>query len=255
MQEEAEASQNLLQNLSDNLNAILYSRYNLSNKDDALKSRSLGVNWKDVTAWDVKNARAAKFRIVNPSFVPLKEFIEEATELVRPWEEPDKEWPIYGVNNKEGVFFNYYQKGKDFNAAYKRIHKDWFFHNPTRSVVGSLGIVPDVPKEALTSPEYQVWRIKQGLLPGYVAVLITTPFFINLIRIHRVGGVKQRLYVDNLLQISVPVISDKEQQDIAEAREEILARIAETQRKVILLEDEVEDLILGKKKLTLLPNE
>ena len=90
---------------------------------------------------------------------------------------------MFGVNNKDGVFLNSYQKGSTFNAPYKRIRKDWFFHNPTRSNVGSLGIVPDVPEDAITSPEYQVWRIRpdatESLLPGYVACLIQTPFFLG----------------------------------------------------------------------------
>ncbi|OGG56846.1 MAG: hypothetical protein A3F84_10650 [Candidatus Handelsmanbacteria bacterium RIFCSPLOWO2_12_FULL_64_10] len=165
--------------------------------------------------------------------------------MVKPWEEPEKEWPVYGVNNKEGVFFSHYQRGKDFNAAYKRIRKDWFFHNPTRSSVGSLGIVLDVSDDALTSPEYQVWRIKQGLLPGYVAVLVGTPFFINLIQFHRVGAVKQRLYVENLLEIRVPVIPTEDQRQVAIQREVALKRIAEIEARAAEVEREVEEMILG----------
>jgi hypothetical protein len=101
----------------------------------------------------------------------------------------------------------------------------------------------------MTSPEYQVWRIKRGLIPGYVAVLITTPFFINLIRIHRVGAVKQRLYVENLLQIPIPVLSDTEQKRIAESREEALKQIVEAKKRAFEIEAEVEALILGTKKL------
>ena len=110
----------------------------------------------------------------------MGDFIEEATELVRPFDEPERDWPVYGVNNKEGVFLNSHQKGDTFNTAYKRIRKDWFFHNPTRCNVGSLGIVPDVPEDAITSPEYQVWRVKEdvpdSILPGFAAVLIQTPY-------------------------------------------------------------------------------
>ena len=165
---------------------------------DVLNQRWLVARWSDLIALDMKSARAAIFRLDNPTFRPLREFAEEATYLVKPWEEPEKDWPVYGVNNKDGVFFSHFQKGNDFNAPYKRIRKDWFFHNPTRSSVGSLGIVPDVPTDAITSPEYQVWRINSGLLPGFVATLIGTQLFIDLIQIHRVGAVKQRLYVENL---------------------------------------------------------
>jgi len=239
------AAETTLQKIRDSLNAVLYEHYDAHCKKDILKSRWLVVRWAEMSRWDVKTARASAFRVANSSFIPLGEFAEEATELVRPWEEPEKEWPVYGVNNKQGVFFSHYQKGKDFNAPYKRICKDGFFHNPTRSSVGSLGIVPDVPDDAITSPEYQVWKIRQGLIPGYVAVLISTPFFVNLIQFHRVGAVKQRLYVENLLEICVPVLPIEEQGKIAQARETALRHIARVEEKVAGVKREVEEMILG----------
>jgi restriction endonuclease S subunit len=249
MQAEIAAAKASLQKVRDDLNKMLFRYYHTSRKQDVLRGRWLVVNWKEVLPWDVKTTRAAAFRLANPTFRPLDEFAEEATELVKPWEEPEKEWPVYGVNNKEGVVFSHYQKGKDFNAAYKRIRKDWFFHNPTRSSVGSLGIVPDVPSDAITSPEYQVWRIKQDLIPGFVAALISTPFFIDLIQFHRVGAVKQRLYVDNLLNIRVPIFSQNEQLQIAFAREGALKQIAEAESKAKTAQKEIEALILGTRKL------
>jgi hypothetical protein len=154
------------------------------------------------------------FDFITPSFRALGEFVEEATELVRPSDDPDKDWPVYGVNNREGVFFSHYQKGSEFHSAYKRIRQDWFFHNPTRANVGSLGRVPRVLEDALTSPEYQVWRIVRHLLPDYVEVLIKTPFFLELVDFHRVGAVKQRLFVQNLMEIPIPVLSDNEQRTV-----------------------------------------
>jgi hypothetical protein len=214
---------------------------------NVLKQSWLVARWKDLIALDMKSARAAVFKLDNPMFRPLGEFAEEATELVKPWEEPEKDWPVYGVNNKEGVFFSHFQKGKAFNAPYKRIRKDWFFHNPTRSNVGSLGIVPDVPNDAITSPEYQVWRIKSRLLPGFVATLIATQFFIDLIQIHRVGAVKQRLYVDNLLQIPIPVIPDEVQRKIAARRELAMQEIASALAGAEIAKADVEAMILGTK--------
>lgn len=161
-----------VRSLNNRLNAV----YQNTCTRDVIHSRCFVVDFKDLSAWDVKSGRAASFRLACPSFRPMGDFIEDETELIHPTAEPDKDWPVYGVNNKEGVFLNSHQKGATFNAPYKRIRKDWFFHNPTRCNVGSLGIVPDVPEEAITSPEYQVWRLKQDipepLLPGYVACLI-----------------------------------------------------------------------------------
>jgi hypothetical protein len=69
--------------------------------------------------WDIKAGRSAAFIAANPDFVRLGDFTEECTETIRPWEAPEAEWPVYGVNNKEGVFLNSLQKGADFNAPYK----------------------------------------------------------------------------------------------------------------------------------------
>ncbi|MBI4447321.1 MAG: hypothetical protein HY645_15620 [Acidobacteria bacterium] len=225
------------------LNATLYDLANTN----ALIRRFLLARWCALESWDMHSARAACFRLDNPKFVRLGDFAEEATELVRPWEKPDQEWPVYGVNNQEGVFLSHFQRGDAFNSPYKRIRKDWFFHNPTRANVGSLGIVPDVPDDAITSPEYQVWRIKHSLLPGYVATLIATPFFIDLIQVHRVGAVKQRLYVENLLRIPIPIVSETKQREIAAMRDKALGRIAAAKSRSEIAREEVEAMILGTK--------
>ncbi|MCF7818176.1 MAG: hypothetical protein K9M54_09870, partial [Kiritimatiellales bacterium] len=195
--------------------------------------------------------RIAKDGLTCPSFRPMGDFIEEATELARPFDEPEKVWPLYGVNNKAGVFLNSHQKGESFNAPYKRIRKDWFFHNPTRCNVGSLGIVPEVSADAITSPEYQVWRIKDNpadpMLPGFLAVLIQTPFFIDLVQFNRVGGVKQRMYTENLCQLRIPYIPVSEQRKYAASREKALAELTEAQARLVRVRKEVEAMILGTK--------
>lgn len=235
------------------LNSRLTEVYRNACTHDVIRSRCFVLDFKDVSAWDVKSGRAASFRIACPSFRPMADFIEDATDLVRPATEPDKDWPVYGVNNKEGVFLNSYQKGSSFNASYKRIQKDLFFHNPTRCNVGSLGLVPDVPEDAITSPEYQVWRLKQDiperLLPGYVACLIQTPFFLELIQFNRVGAVKQRMYTENLMQVHIPYIPVTEQQRYAEAREKALAELADAKRRLDEARQEVDAMIIGVKKV------
>lgn len=180
-------------------------------------ARSLILSHSALARWDVKGARAAAFRIAHPSFRPLREMVSEATELVRPAEEPDRLWPIYGVSNRRGVVLNEFRQGAAFRAPQKRIEKDWFFHNPTRANVGSLGRVGDVEADALTSPEYQVWKIDHALLPDFMELLLKLNFFRKQIEFNRVGSVKERLFVDNLLDIVVPVPG-------AEAQRSIVAR-------------------------------
>lgn len=239
-------AENSLVSLKQRVNDFLHSLTVM----EPCERRVLALSWDELESWDVKSSRAAAFKLANPDFRPLGNFAEEATELVRPKSEPDKDWPVYGVNNKEGVFFSDYQKGADFNAPYKRIRKDWFFHNPTRSSVGSLGIVPEVPEDAITSPEYQVWRIHSSLLPGFVAIMITTEYFIKLIQFNRVGAVKQRLYVENLLSIPIPDVPESFQKEVAEERERALEAIAEAKKKVVEAGVEIEAMILGTKQPT-----
>lgn len=85
------------------------------------------------------------------------------------------------------------------------------------------------------------------LRPGFVATLIGTPFFIDLIQVHRVGAVKQRLYVENLLQIPIPVIPNSTQRRIAEGREAALLSIDAAKTQFDAAKADVEAMILGTK--------
>lgn len=209
------------------------------------RSRVFLADYKNTPQWDVKAGRAAAFITANPDFVRLGEYTEECTETVKPWESPEKEWPIYGVNNKDGVFLNSMQIGKSFNAPYKKIEKGWFFHNPTRANVGSLGIVTDVPADALTSPEYQVWRLKSGFFPEFMALMMRTEYFLALVAFNRVGGVKQRMYYSNLAEIRLPEIPEETQKDFARRQLDILASINSANEKLTLRKREIEKMILG----------
>lgn len=206
----------------------------------AERTRAYVVDWQDLPRWDLKSARAAAFRTTHPSFQPLGNFVEEATEIVHAAREPDHAWPVYGVNNREGISFSHVQKGASFNAPYKRIREDWFFHNPTRANVGSLGRVPHVPKDAITSPEYQVWKIKRGLIPDFLEILIRMPFFLDLIECHRVGAVKERLFVENLCEIPVPVLDERTQRAIVvrwrKAQDEISAARQRVEKRKIAID-------------------
>ena len=213
--------------------------------DQAACSRVLLAKFADAWQWDVKAGRAAAFISANPDFVRMGDYTEECTDTIRPWDEPEKEWPIYGVNNKEGVFLASMQEGQDCNVPYKKIEKDWFFHNPTRANVGSLGIVPDVPDDAITSPEYQVWRLKSGFLPDFMALMLRTDYFLALVAFNRVGGVKQRMYYANLAEIRLPKIPDAVQRDFAQRRREILRNISAANETLVKRKTEIEKMILG----------
>ena len=224
-------------------------RTNTSRFQTAVKSKIFVAEYDKAQQWDMKAGRAAAFNAANPGFVRLGDFTEECTETVKPWAAPEAEWPVYGVNNKEGVFLNSLQKGADFNAPYKRIEKDWFFHNPTRANVGSLGIVPEVPDDAITSPEYQVWRLKGGFLPAFMALLIRTDYFLSLVAFNRVGGVKQRMYYANLAEIRLPMVALEEQQRIADEYSAIQAEILLAKADLERRKADIEKMILGTMKI------
>lgn len=216
-----------------------------NNFSQVTRSKVFLANYGSIQQWDVKSGRAAAFIKANPNFIRLGDYIEECTETVRPWDEPEKEWPIYGVNNKEGVFLSSIQNGGEFNAPYKKIEKDWFFHNPTRANVGSLGIVPEVPSDAITSPEYQVWRLRGGYLPDFMALLLRTDYFLALVAFNRVGGVKQRMYYANLAEIRLPEVPMEVQMHFAQRRQEILATIAAANGNLARRKIDIEKMILG----------
>ena len=248
----AVAQQNLTKPVAE-LNNRLLSLYRNESSKDVMHTHFFALDFKDLDAWDAKSGRAAAFRVACLSFRPMGDFIEDATEFVRPFDAPEKAWPVYGVNNKEGVFLNSYQKGETFNAAYKRIRKDWFVHSSIRCNVGSLGRVPDVPEDAITSPEYPVWRLRTDIvdpmLPHYVDTLIRTPFFIRLIHFNRVGSVRQRMYFDNLCQLRIPYLPVSEQQEYAQAREKALADLEVTKARLARARQDVEAMILGSRKV------
>jgi restriction endonuclease S subunit len=209
------------------------------------RSKVFLANYENTQQWDVKAGRAATFITANPDFIRLGDCTEECTETIRPWDEPEKEWPMYGVNNKDGVFLSSMQVGKEFNASYKKIEKDWFFHNPTRANVGSLGIVPEVPEDAITSPEYQVWRLKGGFLPDFMALMLRTDYFLALVAFNRVGGVKQRMYYTNLAEIRLPKIPTEVQKNFSDRRQEILENITASNEKLAQRKKDIEKMILG----------
>ena len=205
------------------------------------------ARFRNTRQWDLKGGRAAAFVAANPGFVRLGDCSEECTETIRPWEQPTKRWPVYGVNNRDGVFLSAVQEGRDFNAPYKRIARDWFFHNPTRANVGSLGIVGDAPSDAITSPEYQVWRLNGVFLPEFMALVVRTGYFLALVAINRVGAVKQRMYYANLAEIRIPEVPKSMQREFAARRSRALDEIDATGRLLAERKSEIEEIIVGKR--------
>ena len=113
--------------------------------------------------------------------------------------------PFIASSNKDGVGFSHFQLGETFNSPYKRIRKDWFFHNPSKCRI--LWSRSRCTGGCDNKSGIRFWKIKRGLLPDFVEILIRLPFFLDLIEYHRVGAVKERLFVENLREIAIPVLT------------------------------------------------
>ncbi len=242
-QQQLSATEQSLENLINELHTYLVKQTQAF--EQVVHSKVFLANYSKTQQWDIKAGRAATFIAANPNFVRLGDFTEECIDSCKPWEEPDKKWLIYGVSNKNGVFLSSEQLGKDFNAAYKKIKKGWFFHNPTRANVGSLGIVPEVPYDAITSPEYQVWKLTGEFLSDFMALVLKTNYFLELVAFNRVGGVKQRMYYANLAEIRLPRIPEKVQQDFVDKYKVVMENIKTESLTLTQRKTEIDQMILG----------
>jgi len=242
-QQAAEGAKNGKKQIVEELNQWLIQQ---THKYQLLRdSKMFSASFSLAPQWDVKAGRAAVYIEANPSFIRLGDHTEECTETVHPKKEKDKIWPIYGVNNKGGVFLSNEQDSKDFNSAYKRIEKNWFFHNPTRANVGSLGIVPEVPDDAITSPEYPVWKLTSGFAHEFMDLLLNTEYFLTLVSFNRVGGVKQRMYYANLAEIRLPMISKKIQEKYITRKAKLEEQQKAATEELKNVKVRIEQLILG----------
>ena len=87
------------------------------------------------------------------------------------------------------------------------------------------------------------------MLPGFIATLIQTPFFIDLVQFNRVGAVKQRMYTENLCQLRIPYLPESEQREYAQAREKALADLEVARDRLAEVRKDVEAIFLGIKKV------
>ena len=103
----------------------------------------------------------------------------------------------------------------------------------------------EVPEDAITSPEYQVWRLKGGYLSDFMALMIRTDYFLALVAFNRVGGVKQRMYYANLAEIPLPMIDLEIQKKYADRRMAILSTFSKANASIKKRGAEIEEMILG----------
>jgi len=170
--------------------------------------------YKNLTRWDIKSYLCL---FSSPySVEELGKYIYEHSEKENVFNEPEKDFPILGVTNKDGIYLNEYVKGENINQPYKIARSGELAYNPYRVNVGSIGIVQNEYDNFYISPAYVVFGTKEGLLNEYIYLVLSSSWFNHYLRAVTSGSVRQNLTFDLLSQLKVPVPPFKVQREIVE---------------------------------------
>ena len=209
------------------------------------------THYRNLTRWDIKNYL---WLFQSPYPVEsLGKYIYEHSEKENISAQKDKDFPILGVTNKEGVYLNEYVKGKDINQPYKKVKRGELTYNPYRVNVGSIGIVQDEYDGFYISPAYVVFGTKEGLLNEYIYLVLSSSWFNPYLRAATSGSVRQNLTFELLFELKVPIPPLKVQQKIVEKWRKTQNEAQELRTGISKKKKEIEDyilseLVIGKKR-------
>ena len=171
------------------------------------------VELKEFDLWDIKRYTSEKLKSTF-NIEKLSNCIKEENRKYKLYLEEDKTFGILGVNNKDGIFDAYEQKGKEINQPYKKMEIGWLAYNPYRINVGSIGIRKKEHLYQYISPAYVVFSCLDNLLPEYLYLLFRTERFIKIINESTTGSVRQNLTSEILKTLEIPLPSISEQETI-----------------------------------------
>lgn len=173
------------------------------------------INFSELDRWDVKYF-AGRIKSKYP-LVSLATFVCEHNEKVRPFNFPEENFKILGVNNTDGIFHAYDALGKEITQPYKKVKAGYFAYNPYRINVGSIGWVPDEHDGAFISPAYVVFSIDETIiLPELFWFILKSDFFNKTLRAATAGSVRMNLTYPLLETLKVPIPPLPIQQKIVE---------------------------------------
>lgn len=195
--------------------------------------------------WDVKRYTSRGITSVFP-IVDLGSCIQEENKKHKLSEQPEKEFGILGVNNKEGIFDAYHQNGKDIKQAYKKMKIGWIAYNPYRINVGSIGVRLEEHKNEYISPAYVVFSCLKNLSPEFLFLLFKTERLNKIINESTTGSVRQNLTVDTLKKLQIPLPSFAEQEAIIKAYQTKIQQAQDLEQQAQDLEQEVEKYFLNE---------
>nr|QGT49759.1 hypothetical protein Melaina855_1460 [uncultured Candidatus Melainabacteria bacterium] len=200
------------------------------------------INFSQLNLWDFKRYAT---RIVDSKFpiVKLSDYIREENSKIKPFENPEEEYEILGVNNKTGLFDAYIEKGSKINQPYKIVKDGFLTYNPYRINVGSIGLKTKNQKYKYISPAYVVFSCKKGLLPEFLYILFRTNKFNELIRDNTTGSVRQTLSFTSMGNIRIPLPSLEIQAEFVKKYNDKIKLAEEQEQKAKVLENNVEEYI------------
>lgn len=190
------------------------------------------INFSDLFLWDFKRYVSNNIFSMKYNIVKLSDYIQEENIKIKPFEKPDENYEILGVNNKTGLFDAYIEKGSKINQPYKVVKDGFLAYNPYRVNVGSIGLKTEQQKYKYISPAYVVFSCKKGLLPEFIYILFRTNKFNELIRENTTGSVRQTLSFTSMGNIKVPLPTIDIQRKFVKKHNEKI-KLAENQEKEV----------------------
>lgn len=127
---------------------------------------------------------------------------------------------VMGVSKSEGVIPMEERLIASDASRYKVVRKDWFAYNPMRLNIGSIARWSG-DEDVLVSPDYVVFRCDEeggqdSLLPDFFDQFRSADAWDAFVNEAGDGGVRVRIYYDNIGQIDLALPSLPEQQKIAD---------------------------------------
>lgn len=201
------------------------------------------INFNILGFWDVKRHFAEEIQS-KYEVVTLKQYITQENVLVKPFLEPQKEFKILGVNNKEGLVDAYIEKGENIKQPYQKVEDNSLAYNPYRVNVGSIGLKTELHKHDLISNAYVVFSCKEKLLPNYLYKVFTSDKFNKQIRDFTAGSVRQNLSYDILVELQIPLPSLDIQHALVAAYQDKIAAADKAEQTAKDLEAGIEQYLL-----------
>ena len=197
------------------------------------------IELKEFDLWDIKRYTSKKLKSTF-NIEKLSNCIKEENRKYKLYLEEHKTFGILGVNNKDGIFDAYEQKGKEINQPYKKMEIGWLAYNPYRINVGSIGIRKKEHLYQYISPAYVVFSCLDNLLPEYLYLLFRTERFIKIINESTTGSVRQNLTSEILKTLKIPLPSISEQETIVKNYYNKITQATTYQQQAETLEKNIE---------------